>query len=318
MPTEAGRVAVEADRLVVQVGSVRLPNPVMVASGTFGFGPEYAPWVDIRRLGGIAVKGVAPEPWPGNPPPRVWETPGGLLNSIGLQNPGVETFVAEDLPYLRSTGVPVVVNIIGHTPDEYARVAARLDREPGIAALEVNISCPNIKRGGIAFGHDPAQAGAVTAAVRAATRLPVWVKLSPNTHEVVRVAEAVAAAGADALTAINTVVGLAIDIERRRPALGGITGGLSGPAVKPVALRVVWEVSQAVGLPVVGMGGIQSARDVVEFLMAGASAVMVGTANFARPTVTAEILDALPGLLDELGFRSVAEVVGAAHPGRRG
>jgi dihydroorotate dehydrogenase (NAD+) catalytic subunit len=316
MAAEAERATVDAARLKAQVGSVVLPNPVMVASGTFGFGPEYAPWVEVRRLGGIAVKGVAPEPWPGNPPPRVWETPSGLLNSIGLQNPGVEAFVAEDLPFLRTTGVPVVVNIIGHTPDEYAQVAARLDQEPGIAALEVNISCPNIKAGGMAFGHDPQQARAVTAAVREATRLPVWVKLSPNTDQVVRVAEAVAEAGADALTAVNTLVGLAIDVERRRPALGGITGGLSGPAIKPVALRVVWEVSQAVGLPVVGMGGIQSARDVVEFLMAGASAVMVGTANFARPTVTAEILDELPGLLDALGFATVAEVVGAAQPGR--
>jgi dihydroorotate dehydrogenase (NAD+) catalytic subunit len=302
--------------LSCQVGRVRLANPVMAASGTFGFGPEYAPWVTMSRLGGIATKGVSPDPWPGNPTPRVWETAAGLLNSIGLQNPGVEHFVAEDLPFLRQTGTSVVVNIIGRTVDEYRAVAARLDGESGIAALEVNISCPNIKHGGIAFGHDPAMAASVTRAVRAATTLPVWVKLSPNTHDLAGIARAVADAGADALTAINTVMGMAIDLKTRRPALGGITGGLSGPAIKPVALRAVWEVSQATDLPVVGMGGIRTAEDVVEFLLAGASAVMVGTATFARPDTMEHIIDALPSVFRQLGLASVADAVGAAHPER--
>lgn len=302
--------------LSTAVGQVSLANPVLAASGTFGFGPEYAPWVNVGKLGGIAVKGVAPTAWPGNPTPRVWETPAGLLNSIGLQNPGVERFIAEDLPYLRSVGTVIVVNIIGHTVDEYAEVAARLDREPGISALEVNISCPNIKQGGMAFGHDPHMAEGVVAAVRRSTRLPIWVKLSPNTHNLVNVARAVAAGGADALSAINTLLGLAIDLQRRRPALGGITGGLSGPAIRPVALRAVWEVSQAVDLPVVGMGGIETAEDVVEFLMAGATAIMVGTATFARPTAMEEILDNLPGVLERLGLDSVRMAIGAAHPRR--
>jgi dihydroorotate dehydrogenase (NAD+) catalytic subunit len=302
--------------LTTVVGGVVLKNPVMAASGTFGFGPEYAPWVDVGRLGGIATKGVAPRPWLGNPPPRVWETEAGLLNSIGLQNPGVARFIEEDMPFLRAAGTRVVVNIIGHTVEEYAEVAAALEDVEGIDALEVNISCPNIKQGGMAFGHDPDMAGRVTRAVRDATTRPVWVKLSPNTHALVAVARAVEAAGADALTAINTLVGMAIDLERRRPALGGITGGLSGPAVKPVAVRAVWEVSQAVAIPVIGMGGIRTAEDVVEFLMAGARAVMVGTATFGHPGTMLDIIATLPAVLERLGFGSPAEVVGAAHPGR--
>jgi dihydroorotate dehydrogenase (NAD+) catalytic subunit len=302
--------------LASRVGAVSLANPVMAASGTFGFGPEYAPWVAIERLGGLVTKGVAPEPWLGNPPPRVWETAAGLLNSIGLQNPGVERFIAEDLPFLRRAGTRVIVNIIGHTVDEYRAVAARLDAEAGIDALEVNISCPNIKEGGMMFGHDPTMAARVTEAVRAVTRRPVWVKLSPNTHRLVEVAQAVEAAGADAVTAINTVVGLAIDLGRRRPALGGITGGLSGPAIKPIALRAVWDVSQAVTIPVVGIGGIETADDVLEFLLAGAHAVMVGTATFGRPDTMERIIATLPEALARWGFPDVASAVGAAHPDR--
>jgi dihydroorotate dehydrogenase (NAD+) catalytic subunit len=302
--------------LSAAVGSVRLTNPVMAASGTFGFGPEYAPWVEIGRLGGVSTKGVSPVPWPGNPPPRVWETASGLLNSIGLQNPGVERFLQEDLPFLRETGTRVVVNIIGHTVDEYGQVAARLNQVSGVDALEVNISCPNIKEGGIAFGHDPAMAAAVVRTVRQATTLPVWVKLSPNTHDLAGMARAVEAAGADAVTAINTLVGMAIDLERRRPALGGITGGLSGPAIRPVAVRAVWEIAQAVSIPVVGMGGIETARDVIEFLMAGASAVMVGTATFGRPDIMTRIIDELPAALKQLGLASTAAAIGAALPGR--
>jgi dihydroorotate dehydrogenase (NAD+) catalytic subunit len=301
--------------LTARVGTVRFQNPVLAASGTFGFGPEYADWVDLSRLGGVATKGVAPVPWPGNPPPRVWETPSGLLNSIGLQNPGVEAFLRDDVPFLAAQGVPVVANIIGRTVEEYAEVARRLDEDPRIAALEVNISCPNIKEGGLSFGHDPAMAAAVARAVRrAAARLPVWVKLSPNTDQVEAIARALESEGADALTAINTLVGMAIDVTRRRPALGGVTGGLSGPAIRPIGIRVVWQVSRAVHIPVVGMGGIETADDVIEYLMAGAAAVMVGTATFARPEAMEQIVDDLPARLAALGFGSVAEAVGAAHP----
>lgn len=302
--------------LGVNVGPLCLPNPVMAASGTFGFGPEYARYVDIKALGGIAVKGVSPDPWPGNPPPRVWETPGGLLNSIGLQNPGVEVFCREDMPFLRDQGVPVVVNIIGKTIEEYVRVAERLEREEGIAGLELNISCPNVKEGGIGFGQDPDLAYAVTRAVRRVTGRPLMVKLSPNVGDPVAIARAVEAAGADILSAINTLVGMAIDVQRRRPALGAVTGGLSGPAIKPVALRMVYEVSQATRLPVVGIGGITETEDVIEFLMAGASAVMVGTVTFQFPDRMERIIAELPAALSALGFKSVAQAVGAAHPHR--
>jgi dihydroorotate dehydrogenase (NAD+) catalytic subunit len=303
--------------LTARIGAVTLPNPVLAASGTFGFGPEYAPFVDMRRLGGIAVKGVAVDPWPGNPPPRVWETPAGLLNSIGLQNPGVEVFIRDDLPYLRELGVAAVVNIIGHTVDEYRRVTARLAREPGITAFEVNISCPNIKEGGISFGHDPDKAFEVVRAVVEETERPVWVKLSPNTDRVLDVARAAEAAGADALTAINTLVGMAIDLDRRRPALGGGSGGLSGPAIRPVGIRIVYEVSRTVAIPVVGMGGIESARDALEYLVAGASAVMVGTATFGRPDAMTRVIEELPAALRRYGFGSVSEAVGAAHPTKK-
>ena len=303
--------------------TVRLPrgltlaNPVMAASGTFGFGPEYGAYVDIGRLGGVSAKGVSPDPWPGNPPPRVWETPGGLLNSIGLQNPGIETFIAQDLPFLRESGTRVIVNVIGHTVEEYQRVAARLEREPGVDALEINISCPNIKAGGMSFGHDPDQAYAVTQAVRAVTDRPVMVKLYPNIESPARIAEAAVAAGADMISAINTLVGLAIDRHNRRPALGGVTGGLSGPAVKPVALRVVYEVAQAVAVPVIGMGGIAQVEDVLDFLMAGASAVMVGTITFQHPNRMLAIIDGLPAALAVHGFSSLPEIVGVALPTRR-
>lgn len=293
---------------------LHLQNPVMAASGTFGFGPEYADYVDIDRLGGVCVKGVSPDPWVGNPPPRVWETPAGLLNSIGLQNPGMDVFIRDDLPFLRTLRTQVMVNIIGHTVEEYAQVARRLTGEAGVHAFEVNISCPNIKQGGMTFGHDPDQAYAVTRAVRQETDLPVAVKLSPNVADPALIAEAAVAGGADMISAINTLVGLAIDLTRRRPALGGITGGLSGPAIKPVALRVVYEVAKRVSVPVIGIGGIQSAEDVLEFLMAGASAVMVGTITFQQPGRMGQIIDALPEVLARYGFGTLAEAVGAALP----
>ncbi|MBX5466348.1 MAG: dihydroorotate dehydrogenase [Firmicutes bacterium] len=290
-----------------------LPNPIIAASGTFGFGPEYAPYVNLARLGAVAAKGVSWDPWPGNPPPRVWETAAGLLNSIGLQNPGVEVFCREDLPFLRRAQTRVIANVIGRTIDEYARVVERLEREAGIDAIEVNISCPNVKEGGISFGQDPDHAAAVTRAVRAVTRRPVIVKLSPNVSDPVAIAQAVAAAGADALSAINTVIGMAIDLKRRRPALGAVTGGLSGPAIKPIALRVVWEVAQSVHIPIIGIGGIESAEDVVEFLMAGATAVMMGTVTFRDPGRMEAVIEALPATLRALGFECVRDAIGAAQ-----
>ncbi|MCY0878036.1 MAG: dihydroorotate dehydrogenase [Firmicutes bacterium] len=302
--------------------SVRLPrgltlkNPIIAASGTFGFGPEYARFVQVNRLGGISVKGISPEPWRGNPPPRVWETPSGLLNSIGLQNPGLTTFLEEDAPFLRTLDTVVIANIIGHTVEEYRTVAAGLQNEPAIHAFEVNISCPNIKAGGITFGHDPDAAYHVMRAVRSVTDKPVMVKVSPNMADPWTVAEAVVEGGADMISAINTVIGLAIDLKRRRPALGGTTGGLSGPAIKPIALRVVWEIAQRVSVPVIGMGGIQSAEDVLEFLMAGARAVMVGTITFQFPQRMEEIIDRLPLVLAHYGFRSLEEAVGAAWTSR--
>ncbi len=292
-----------------------LKNPIVAASGTFGFGPEYASYVDVDSLGGIAVKGISPEPWPGNPPPRVWETPGGLLNSIGLQNPGMDAFIQEDIPYLNSVKTAVIANIIGHTVDEYRRVAQRLERESRIDALEVNISCPNIKEGGITFGSDPDQASAVMRAVRDVTDKPVMVKVSPNVAEPWVIAEAVVEAGADMVSAINTLIGMAIDLKARRPALGGITGGLSGPALKPIAVRIVYEIARRVSVPVIGMGGIQSAEDVLEFLMAGATAVMVGTITFQHPMRMLDIIGDLPDVLRRYGFANLKEATGVALAG---
>ncbi len=289
-----------------------LKNPIVAASGTFGFGPEYASYVDLNRLGGISVKGISPKPWRGNPPPRVWETPAGLLNSIGLQNPGVDAFITDDIPFLTGVDTAVIANIIGHTVEEYQAVAKRLDAQARIDAFEVNISCPNIKEGGMAFGHDPDQAYQVVRAVRMVTQKPVIVKMSPNLEFPGVIAKAVVDAGADMISAINTLVGLAIDLKARRPALGGGTGGLSGPAIKPVAVRIVYEIASNVAVPVIGMGGVQSAEDVLEFLMAGASAVMVGTITFQHPDRMIRIIDQLPDVLRHYGFSNLNEAVGAA------
>lgn len=291
---------------------LKLKNPIMAASGTFGFGPEYSAYVDLDRLGGVSVKGISPDPWRGNPPPRVWETPNGLLNSIGLQNPGMEVFLKEDIPFLNTVDTAVIANIIGHTVEEYQRVAERLSAEPRVDAFEVNISCPNIKQGGITFGHDPEQAYRVTRAVRQVTDKAVMVKVSPNVAEPWVIAEAVVEAGADMISAINTLVGMAIDMKARRPALGGRTGGLSGPAIKPIAVRMVYEIASRVSVPVIGMGGIQSAEDVLEFLMAGAAAVMVGTITFQHPERMLQIIDALPEVLTTYGFARLDDAVGAA------
>ncbi len=290
-----------------------LRNPIAAASGTFGYGSEYARIVDIQRLGAIFSKGTTLRPKRGAPPPRLAETPGGMLNAVGLQNPGVRNVVRDKAPLWARWQTPVVVNVAGETIDEYVDTAATLDGVPGVAGIELNISCPNVAAGGMIFGCDPAMAGGVTRAVRDATTLPLIVKLSPNVTDIRPVALAVAEAGADALSLINTVLGMSIDVRARRPRLGNVTGGLSGPAVKPLAVRMVYQVAATVDLPLVGVGGVMTLEDVLEFLMAGASCVQVGTATFARPGTMVNLIDELAAWMDREGVRSLAELVGAAH-----
>jgi dihydroorotate dehydrogenase (NAD+) catalytic subunit len=299
-------------RLQVELAGITLRNPVLTASGTFGFGREYAEIIDVDRLGGITVKGVSLHPWPGNAPPRMVETPAGMLNAIGLQNPGVERFCAVELPWLRTLRPAIFVNVIGKTVAEYAAVAARLDAEPGIAALEVNISCPNVREGGIAFGTDPVAAREVVSAVVESTRLPVIPKLSPNVTDIAAMAAAVTEAGASAVSLVNTFLGMAIDVRRRRPVLGNVMGGLSGPAIRPLAVRMVWQVYRAVKVPIIGMGGITSADDALEFIMAGATAVAVGTATFRQPAAALAVIAGLEAFCQAEGV-TVQELVGAAH-----
>jgi dihydroorotate dehydrogenase (NAD+) catalytic subunit len=285
----------------------------MVASGCFGYGLEYARHLDIQRLGAIVCKGTTLRPRAGNPTPRLAETPAGMLNSIGLQNPGVEAVLAEYGPVWAEWAVPVVVNVAGDTVAEYAELARRLDEAPGVAGIEVNISCPNVAAGGMAFGVDPAAAAAVTRAVRQATTLPLIVKLTPNTADVVGVARAVAEAGADAVSLINTLRGMVMDVAARRPVLARGSGGLSGPAVRPVALAMVYDVAGAVDIPVVGLGGIATAHDALEFLLAGATAVQVGTACFVDPQAPLRILEGLAAWLEQEGVADVNEIVGAGR-----
>jgi dihydroorotate dehydrogenase (NAD+) catalytic subunit len=299
--------------LAVEIAGIKLKNPVLVASGPFGFGQEYASFIDLSRLGAVVVKSVTLQPYPGNPPPRIVETASGMLNAIGLQNPGVNYFLTTCLPYLQQSGVPVIANIAGSTVEEYAVVAGRLNGAKGIVALEVNISCPNVKHGGLQFGASAVAAAEVIKAVRAATDKPVIVKLSPNVTSIVEIARAVADAGANALSMINTILGMVIDIHRRRPVLGNVTGGLSGPAIRPVAIRAVWEVYKAVRLPIIGMGGVVSAQDALAFMMAGARAVAIGTANFLNPRVTIEVLEGMATFLQENGVKDINELVGVAH-----
>lgn len=299
--------------LSVRIAGLELKNPVLLASGTAGFGRELARAYDLGRLGGLVTKAVTPRPRAGNPPPRVIETPAGMLNAIGLANPGLEAFIADELPFLRACGCPVVVNIAGEDEAEFAALAARLDGLDGVSALEVNISCPNVRCGGLAFGVDPTSAGAAVAAVRRATRLPVIAKLSPNVTDIRSIARAVVAAGADAVSLINTLVGMVIDVRRRRPVLANLTGGLSGPAVRPVGVRMVWEVAASVGVPVIGLGGIISANDALEYLLAGAGAVMVGTGNFVDPTCALRVIAGLEQYLEAEGFAAVSELVGLAR-----
>jgi dihydroorotate dehydrogenase (NAD+) catalytic subunit len=289
-------------------------NPVMVASGTFGYGPEYADLVDLNRLGAIVVKGISLKPVTGNPPLRTAETVGGLINAIGLQNPGVEGFVRDYLPFLRRHDAPVIVNIWGRTVEEYEQVAAGFEGVEGIAGLEVNVSCPNIKEGSCLFGSDPALFRKAISAVRKQTRRPLIVKLAPDLSRIAHFARAAEECGANAVSLINSIPAMAIDIEKRRPKLGNVTGGLSGPAIKPIALKMVWEAARAVRIPVIGIGGIAGAGDALEFLLAGAQAVAVGTANFLNPVAALEIADGLRDYLARNGMNSVRELLGGWRP----
>jgi dihydroorotate dehydrogenase (NAD+) catalytic subunit len=296
--------------LSVTLGSLRLRNPVMSASGTYGYGLEFAPFYDISRLGAIVVKGLSLAPTPGNPPGRIVETASGMLNAIGLQNIGVERFIQDVAPRLADAGATFAANIYGRTVEEYEEVARRLSGLPSLAAVEVNASCPNVKEGGIAFGSSPEGISRLTGRVRNATDKPLWVKLSPNVSDIGSVALAAEGAGADAVSLVNTLVGMAVDHRTRRPKLSNVTGGLSGPAIKPVALRMVWEVCKLVKIPVIGIGGIQTAADALEFLLVGASAVQVGTANFRNPGVCVEILEGIEAFLREERMSGLGEYRG--------
>lgn len=296
--------------LSVSLGTLQLKNPVMSASGTFGYGLEFAPFYDISRLGAIVVKGLSIAPTPGNPPGRIVETASGMLNAIGLQNIGAERFVADVAPRLSEAGATFAANIYGRTVEEYEAVAARLSELSSLAAIEVNASCPNVKEGGMAFGATPEGIALLTARVRKATRKPLWVKLSPNVADIASIAAAAEGAGADAVSLINTLVGMAVDPRTRRPKLSNVTGGLSGPAIKPVALRMVWEVCRRVSIPVIGIGGIQTAADALEFLLVGASAVQVGTANFRNPRACVEILEGIEAFLREERLPGIASFRG--------
>ena len=295
--------------LSVTLGRLRLKNPILVASGTFGYAKEMEGIVELGRLGGIIPKTVTRKPRAGNKPPRTVETPSGLLNSIGLDNDGVDHFLDHHIPYLRTLPTSVIGNIAGETEDDFVEMAARLDADTGLAAVELNLSCPNVA-GGLDFATNPESTRRIVQRVRAACPLPIVAKLTPNVTDAAPIAQAAADGGADAVSLINTFVGMAVDWRRRRPILGNVTGGLSGPAIKPLALGIVWRVVRKVKIPVIGIGGIGTLDDVMEFLLAGAGAVQIGTANFYDPTATMRILDGLPGAIESLGARSVAEIVG--------
>ena len=296
--------------LKVNIGAIELQNPVMTASGTFGYAREFEGLVDLNRLGAIIVKGLSLEPTKGNPPPRIVETPCGMLNAIGLENVGIDVFVKEKLPFLQTLFPPIFANIYGTSIEAYAELAARVDELEAIAGVEVNISCPNVKAGGIAFGAEPNSAFKVVKAVRKKTSKQLIVKLSPNVTDITIIARSAEEAGADALSLINTITGMAIDIETRRPKIANITGGLSGPAIKPVALRMVWQVAQAAQIPVVGIGGIMTAVDALEFFIAGATAVQIGTANFTNPRTTLDIIDGIEKFLSQNRIDRVADIIG--------
>jgi dihydroorotate dehydrogenase (NAD+) catalytic subunit len=300
-----------APDLTTNIDGIQLRNPVMTASGTFGYAREFETYVNLNRLGGIIVKGLSLLPSMGNRPPRIIETACGMLNAIGLENVGIETFIKEKLPFLKRLTTPVFVNIYGRSIDEYAALAERVEAVDGIAGIEVNISCPNVKAGGVAFGVDPDAAGQVVSEVRRKTTKTLIVKLSPNVTDVTAIAKRVIGEGADALSLINTITGMAIDVDKRRPILANITGGLSGPAIKPVALRMVWQVCQTVEVPVIGIGGITTARDALEFLIAGASAIQVGTANFINPAATMDIIGGIEDYLKEHNLDRLTDLIGS-------
>ena len=298
--------------LSVDFAGVTMKNPVTTASGTFGSGAEYGEYVDLSRLGAVTTKGVANVPWPGNPTPRVCETYGGMLNAIGLQNPGIDVFVERDIPYLKQYDTRIIVNVCGHTTEEYLEVVERL-ADQDVDLLEINISCPNVKEGGIAFGQNPKLGEHITAEIKKKAKQPVIMKLSPNVTDITETAKAAEAGGADALSLINTLTGMKIDINRRRFALANQTGGMSGPAVKPVAVRMVYQVAHAVKLPVLGMGGIRTAEDALEFIMAGASMVAVGTANFNNPTATVDVIEGIEQFMKEHHIEDIHELIGCVH-----
>lgn len=297
--------------LNVNIKSLQLANPVMTASGTFGYGTEFADFIDLERLGGIIVKGTTLNRREGNPYPRMAETPSGMLNAVGLQNKGVDYFVQHIYPVIKHLRTNIIVNVSGSDIESYVRTAEIINELEEIPAIELNISCPNVKQGGMAFGVTAKGANEVTKAVREVYKKPLIVKLSPNVTDITEIARAVEDGGADSVSLINTLLGMAIDAERRRPMLSTITGGLSGPAVKPIALRMVWQVSKAVNIPIIGLGGIMNARDAIEFLLAGASAIQVGTANFIDPTVTIKIIEGINDYLERHHYQSISEIIGA-------
>ena len=296
--------------LAVDIGALKIKNPVMTASGTFGYGEEYADYVDLNRLGAIVVKGLSLKPRLGNPPPRIMETASGMLNAVGLQNIGVDVFIEEKLPFLQKHDVAVIANIYGESYLEYQKVARKLSSVKGVHALEVNVSCPNVKKGGLSFGADPKAAAEVTRRVKGETNLPVIVKLTPNVTDIAAIAQAVEKAGADAVSLINTLAGMSVDLKTRMSHLKNITGGLSGPAIKPVALRMVWQVVQRVSIPVIGIGGIMNAEDALEFLILGAKAVQIGTANFINPRATLNIIDGIQNYLIDNKIEDINEIIG--------
>ncbi len=293
----------------VNLAGVELKNPVMEASGTFGSGMEYSEFVDLSRLGAVVTKGVANVPWPGNPTPRIAEVYGGMLNAIGLQNPGIDVFVNRDIPFLKKYDTKIIVNVCGKTTEDYIEVVERLRDEP-VDMLEINISCPNVKEGGIAFGQDPKAVEAITREVKKHAKQPVIMKLSPNVTDITVMAKAAESGGADVLSLINTITGMKIDVERQRFALANKTGGMSGPAVKPVAVRMVYQVANAVNIPIIGMGGIATAEDALEFILAGATAVSVGTANFFNPTATLDVVSGIEDYMERHNVEDINELIG--------
>lgn len=301
----------------VDIGGIEIKNPVMTASGTFGYASEFEELIDLNRLGAIVVKGLSLEPSRGNPPPRIVETPCGMLNAIGLENVGLAAFVKDKLPFLRRLETPVFVNVYGKSTKEYAELVARLEDIDGVSGIEVNISCPNVKSGGMAFGAYPESAAEVVRAIRKQTAKPLMVKLSPNVTDIAEIAKSVEAEGADSISLINTITGMAIDIETRRPKIANITGGLSGPAIKPVALRMVWQVAQSVNVPVVGIGGIMTAKDALEFLIAGAVAVQIGTANFINPHTAIDIIDGIEAFMVDRNISDIADIIGTLNVSSR-